>query len=248
VPQFFVMSSDIVDSRCRIAGDDYRHLASVRRVRPDDRIMLRDERGDSLSGRVVNVTDSYIEVEIVGRSAGAPPPADITLCMCLLKGKNFDLVIEKAVEVGVSRIVPVLSERTIARPADAEARVTRWDRKAGEAAKQSLRGTRPVIGEIRSFTELIAGERDRVRIIAHPGAPGSLMQVLRRERSCGISLLVGPEGGFSPREVAAAEEAGWTAAGIGFSQMRAGTAAIVLCGIIVYEWGERDNACSAVST
>jgi 16S rRNA (uracil1498-N3)-methyltransferase len=245
VPQFFVTSPEIVDNRCRISGDDFRHLASVRRVRPGDALMLRDERGDSLSGRVVRVTDSFIEVEITGKTAGAPAPADITLCMCLLKGKNFDLVIEKAVEVGVSRIVPVLSERTIARPADAEARVRRWNRKAEEAAKQSLRGARPVIGETCAFTDLIAGERDRARVIAHPGAPGSLKQILRRERPCGISLLVGPEGGFSPREVAAAEAAGWTAAGIGFSQMRAGTAAIVLCGIIIYEWGERDESCSA---
>lgn len=237
MPQFFVRSSDIIGNRCRISGDDYRHLASVRRVRPDDGIMLRDERGDSLAGRVVRVTDSFIEVEITGRTSGAPAPADITLCMCLLKGRNFDLVVEKAVEVGVSRIVPVLSERTIARLEDAGARVRRWDRKAEEAAKQSLRGARPAIGEICSFPDLVAGESGRSRIIAHPGAPGSLKDLLRREQRGPISLLVGPEGGFSPREVAAAEAAGWTAAGIGFSQMRAGTAAIVLCGIIVYEWG-----------
>jgi 16S rRNA (uracil1498-N3)-methyltransferase len=237
MPQFFVTTSDIVDNRCRIVGDDYRHLASVRRVRPDDVVLLRDERGDSLTARVVRVADRFIEVEIVGKSAGAPAPVDITLCLCLLKGKNFDLVIEKAVEIGVTRIVPVLSERTIARPSDAEARVRRWDRKAGEAAKQSLRGAKPVIEDICSFTGLIAGERERTRVIAHPGAPGRLKDILARERTGGISLLVGPEGGFSAGEVATAEAAGWVAAGIGFSQMRAGTAAVVLCGIIVYEWG-----------
>lgn len=236
MPQFFVTSSDIVGNRCRIAGDDYRHLASVRRVRPGDEIMLRDELGDELSARVMRVTGGFVEVEITGKSAGAPAPVDLALCMCLLKGKNFDLVIEKAVETGVSRIVPVLSERTVARPSDADARVRRWERKAGEAAKQSLRGARPVIDDICSFGDVIAGERDRTRIIAHPGAPGRLKKILAG-RSGGISLLVGPEGGFSPREVAAAESAGWAAAGFGFSQMRAGTAAVVLCGIIVYEWG-----------
>jgi 16S rRNA (uracil1498-N3)-methyltransferase len=237
MPQFFVTTSDIVGNRCRIVGDDYRHLASVRRVRPDDGIMLRDERGDSLSARVVRVTDSFVEVEIVGTSAGAPVPVDIALCLCLLKGKNFDLVIEKAVEIGVSRIVPVLSERTIARPSDADARVKRWERKAAEAAKQSLRGARPVIDDIRTFEDVIAGECDRTRIIAHPGAPGRLKEILDGGKRGGVSLLVGPEGGFSPGEVAAAGSAGWASAGIGFSQMRAGTAAVVLCGIIVYEWG-----------
>ena len=113
--------------------------------------MFRDERGDSLYGaRRAGCRTALSRSRSPARTAGAPAPADITLCMCLLKGKNFDLVIEKAVEVGVSRIMPVLSERTIARPADAEARVRRWDRKAEEAAKQSLRGARPVIEEIRS--------------------------------------------------------------------------------------------------
>ena len=77
MPQFFVRTSDIVGNRCRIAGDDYRHLASVRRVRPDDEIMLRDERGDSLAARVVRVAADCVEVEIIGRSAGGPPPVDV---------------------------------------------------------------------------------------------------------------------------------------------------------------------------
>ena len=71
------------------------------------------------------------------RRAGGPPPVDVVLCMCLLKGKGFDLVVEKAVEVGVTRIVPVLSERTISRPADAAARVGR-----GVAASSSWQRAR----------------------------------------------------------------------------------------------------------
>lgn len=237
MPQFFIHSSDIIDGRCRIGGDDYRHLASVRRVRAGDTIRLRDDSGAALTARVLNVTDDAIEAEITGRSASPAPCPDITLCMCLLKGKNFDEVIEKAVEIGVARIVPVASERTIPRPADAEGRVERWNRKAEEAAKQSLRERVPRVERIMPFAEALERAGAPAKIIAHPGASGSLKEFLLGREPCAVSLLVGPEGGFSDAEIGRAERAGWMPAGFGFSQLRAATAAAVLCGIIVYEWG-----------
>lgn len=237
MPQFFVSSSGIANNRCRIQGDDFRHLAAVRRVRPGDTIRLRDENGASYAASVARITGDFIEVEIVDTNAGGHCPVDITLCMCLLKGGNFDLVVEKSVEIGVSRIIPVLSERTVPRPADENAKIRRWSRKAEEAAKQSLRERVPDVEHIRSFREVIDMNRDRVRIIAHPGAPVSLKEFLQRNRAGSASLLVGPEGGFTPGEMEAAAAAGWVAADFGFSQLRAETAAAVLCGIIVYEWG-----------
>jgi 16S rRNA (uracil1498-N3)-methyltransferase len=237
VPQFFVSSSEIANNRCRIHGDDFRHLASVRRVKPGDAVRLRDEKGASYAASVARITGDFIEVEIFDTNAGVHCPVHITLCMCLLKGGNFDLVVEKSVEIGVSRIVPVLSERTVPRPADENAKIRRWSRKAEEAAKQSLRERVPSVERIHSFGEIIGMNRDQLRIIAHPGAPISLKEFLRNNHAGAVSLLVGPEGGFSPVEMDAAAEAGWVAADFGFSQLRAETAAAVLCGIIVYEWG-----------
>ncbi|MBN2158970.1 MAG: 16S rRNA (uracil(1498)-N(3))-methyltransferase [Spirochaetes bacterium] len=238
MPQFFIHSSDIIDGRCRISGDDFRHLASVRRVKAGEEIRLRDDSGAVLSARIVLVTDDSILAEITGRFSAPYSLPDITLCMSLLKGKNFDQVIEKGVEIGVARIVPVVSERTITRPTDASARVERWNRKSEEAAKQSLRERIPRVERIMPFEEVIASVSTPARVIAHPGAQGSIKEFLRNSGPSSISLLVGPEGGFSLREVADAAGAGWTPAGFGFSQLRAGTAAAVLCGIIVYEWGD----------
>ena len=238
MPQFFVTSSDIADGRCLIRGDDYHHLVGVRRVRPGDIIRLRDEKGASLTARVRSISPDFVEAVITGESAGPEAPVDITLCMCLLKGGNFDLAVEKAVEVGVSLIVPVVSERTVPRPSDAGEKMRRWNRKAEEAAKQSLRERVPAVEDVRSFSDVIGMFGGGERIIAHPGAPVSLKEHLRGRRAGSVSLLVGPEGGFTPGELAAAAEAGWIAAGFGFSQLRAETAAAVLCGIIIYEWGE----------
>lgn len=238
MPQFFVTSADIDHDRCRIAGEDFHHLASVRRVKPGEIIMLRDEKGASLAARIDFVAADHLEATIVGQALPAALPVDITLCMCLLKGGNFDFVIEKAVEVGVSRIVPVVSERTVARPADAEAKVRRWSRKAEEAAKQSLREKVPVVECIRPFSDVIATEKDRALVIAHPGAAMTLKRYLRGRRACALNILVGPEGGFTPGELTTAAAAGWVAAGFGFTSLRAETAAALLCGIIVYEWGD----------
>lgn len=238
MPQFFISSSDIRGNRCLIRGDDFRHLGAVRRARAGDLLRLRDEEGTLYDARVISVGSESIEAEITAVHGGSAPPVEIILCMSLLKGGTFDVALEKAVEVGVSRIIPVMTERTVARPADGAGRMRRWSRKALEAAKQSLRERVPTVEPIRSFGEVIEGFHDGPRIIAHPGAAGSMKEFLRAERAGRAVLLVGPEGGFTPGEVAAAEEAGWRSLNFGFSHMRAETAAPLLCGVIIYEWGE----------
>ncbi|MBP7738314.1 MAG: 16S rRNA (uracil(1498)-N(3))-methyltransferase [Spirochaetes bacterium] len=238
MPQFFVTSSSISNGRCTIGGDDFHHLVGVRRVRTGDTIRLRDDKGASLSARIESITADRLTAVIISESDAPHSPVDITLCMCLLKGGNFDLAVEKAVEVGVSRIIAVASERTVPRPSDIDSKLRRWNRKAEEAAKQSLRERVPPVEGIRTFDEVLAGDRDRARIIAHPGSPLTLKEFLRSTEPGAVTLLVGPEGGFSPAELDAAAAAGWVAAGFGFSQLRAETAAPVLCGIIMYEWGD----------
>jgi 16S rRNA (uracil1498-N3)-methyltransferase len=237
VPQFFIKTTDIIQNRCRIAGDDFRHLTAARRVKPGDTVQLRIETGSRLSGRVLEISDSFVELAVIGEAEHAPPAVEITLCASLLKGKSFDSVVEKAVEIGVSRIVPVVTERTIPHPPDAQAKLVRWRRKALEAAKQSMRESVPDIERIHSFKEAIDARGGEVRIIAHPGAEASIKDFLRRHDPGAVTLLVGPEGGFSMSEVEEAVKAGWSSVNFGFSQLRAGTAAVVLCGILMYEWG-----------
>jgi len=237
VPQFFVKSSDIILNTCRITGDDFRHLVAARRIRRGDNIQLRNETGSCLSGRVVEISDSFIEVTVLEELNCVHRPVEITLCMSLLKGKNFDRLIEKAVEIGVSRIIPVVSERTTPHPTDAQAKLKRWKRKALEAAKQCMTASVPEVERIHSFQEMIDASHAGIRMMAHPGSEVSMKDFLRQRRHVKAVLLVGPEGGFSQKEVDDAVHAGWACVNFGFSQLRAGTAAVVLCGIIIYEWG-----------
>ncbi len=237
MPQFFIKTSDIIHNKCRIAGNDFRHLVAVRRVRPGDRVELRAETGARYSGQVLEISDSFVEIGVIGEAARSASPIGISLYACLLKGKGYDGVIEKAVEIGVSRIIPVVSERTVPHPDDPEAKLVRWKRKASEAAKQCMRESMPDVERIHSFKEAVEASCGEVRMIAHPGADDSIKDFLRSHKPGAAAILVGPEGGFSPKEVDEALRAGWTGVNFGFSQLRAGTASLVLCGIIMYEWG-----------
>jgi len=249
VPQFFVTSSEIENNRCSIHGDDFRHLAAARRAKAGDTIRLRDEKGTIYTALIDRIAGDHIELIITEARFGERATVDITLCMCLLKGGNFDRALEKCVEIGVTRIIPVVSERTVPRPADESVKVQRWRRRAEEAAKQSLRDRVPSIDRISPFGDVIGMNRGGVRVIAHPGAEASFKKVLHDYRAGAVTLLVGPEGGFSPGELESAAAAGWVAVDFGFSQLRAETAAAVLCGIIVYEWGDpaRSLTCEEAS-
>lgn len=239
MPQFFIPSSMLRGNRCRIEGEDYRHLAKVRRIREGDLIRVRIEGGAASVARVVRVGEGSLEAEIVREEPAAAEPVRLVLCAALMKGKKFDLVVQKAAEIGVKRIIPVVTERVIPDLSEKEEkRLERWRRIAREAAKQSLRSDLPAVEGIARFAELAARDLPGMKILAHAGGDrGSLKERLRgAEKGTDLNLLVGPEGGFSPKEVGLAERHGWEALHFGFTQLRAETAAIVLPAVLIYEW------------
>jgi len=236
VPQFFIKSANISGSRCLIGGSDYRHLTRVRRVKAGDILNLRTEEGLLAKAEIIIVTDSIIEAEIIEEAPARPMPLRLCLCVSLLKGKKMDFVIQKCVEIGVDRIVPFISERSIPRPEDkGGVRVQRWNRIAKEAAKQSMRLSVPSVAEIHRFSDVAAMKFDGDRIIAHPGTGGSGFDVKKND----AALMIGPEGGFSEREMGEACEAGWKPCSFGFSELRSETAAIVLPAVMIHEWTKK---------
>ena len=167
MPQFCV--DTIFDgTTCVIEGDDFYHLVKVRRVKKGDSVILRDAKGAVIEGRIATITEKNIFVEIVEIRDKNENNVSLTLCVGVLKGKRFDLVLQKAVEVGVSRIVPVISERTVPVIGDSKEKKTeRWQKIAFEASKQSMREFPPVVEAPVSFHETISLFQDSFRIIAH---------------------------------------------------------------------------------
>jgi len=240
MPQFFI-SEEIIDGRCVLRGDDFHHLIRVRRIRPGERILLREKSGNRIMGRVAEIFDTYLTVDIIDRNENSGNRLSITLCACLLKGKNFDLAIRMAVEIGVDRILPVISSRTIPGREDRGGhRIERWRKIAREASKQSMRSVIAKIENPVDFNEAVGSEYGGAKIIAHIEGP-DFKNVLRGyERPMNAAILTGPEGGFTDSELAVAEGNGWVRSRFGFTSLRAETAAVVIPAILVHEWSS-DN-------
>ncbi len=243
VPQFFINSASRKNGRYLITGEDHHHLVHVRRVRENDTLVLRDEKGRKITTVIRSISGSEIEAEAVSVDNHLKRGIELTLCVSLLKGKKFDFVIQKAVELGVSRIVPVVSERSVPRvDGKSESKIKRWRRIAEEAAKQSMTPVKTIVDDITGLAGLLGKEAEEPSIIADPGGQTGLRSFLREVRNRGragrLRLLVGPEGGFSREETAAAENAGWVRVNFRGNQLRAETASLVLSSIILYEFGE----------
>lgn len=238
MPRFFVRSESVSSGTALISGDDFHHITKVRRIREGDLIEVVVENDGVYYASVSRINEQSLEA-LLGdciRSAGILPV--VKLYISILKGKNFDLAIQKAVEVGVSAIVPLNSSRTIPDISGSEQKkVERWQKIAAEASKQSLRDHIPEVLEPADFSSVLA-DAEGTRIIAHPESVISFREVVRFSGiEEPVSLMIGPEGGFSPDEISAAHAAGWISLSFGMTCLRAETAAAVIPAIIIQELG-----------
>jgi len=238
LPQFFIDKENISNGVVRITGSDSYHLSRVRRVKPGSTILLRDEEGMGYSARVTEVTSDEIKAEITDEFSRGSTIPDISLYMALLKGGNFEFVIQKAVEIGVNRMIPVVTERTVPDPEKMSGKkIDRWNKISDEACKQCLRSTPVLIEPPLRFKEVLGEDVTEPRLICHPGADLQLKQALKDFTSRqSVSVLVGPEGGFSAGEITEARNAGWSAVNLGVNHLRAETAALIIPAVIIYEW------------
>lgn len=205
-----------------------KHLAKVLRLAPGAEVCVFDGRGTEIEARIVSANPAGVELALGERHKLDLPAVKVTLLQSVPRGERMDLIVQKTTELGVSRIVPVVSAHGIVKPTSAKSR--RWQTIAQEAARQSGRADVPEIAEPMPLDEalhtatqtegprLILWEEERTQpmrhVLAHL-APGPL------------TLLVGPEGGFAASEVAAAREHGFVSVGIGPRILRVETAALV---------------------
>lgn len=210
--------------------DEQKHLARALRKKPGDSVHFVDGEGWVYDGVLVRMKPE-IEIEILDRRRHREAEsAEVTLAPSLLKGTRLDLVVEKTTELGVSAIVPMRSARTVAGGGEQGGqRLDRWRRIALSAMKQSLRARLPRIVPVMSLEDivgtassydlaLIAWEEERERT---PAIATGLDAEAKR-----ILLMIGPEGGFAPEEIALAREAGIQTVSLGRARLRSDTAAI----------------------
>ena len=222
-----------------LSGDEARHLAQVLRVQPGALVTVFDGEGRRAAATVLEVTRSRVLLELgVVCSGGGVLPA-VVLAQAIPKGKNMDLIVQKAVELGIAAIQPLVTRNTIVHPG--EGKSEKWRRTALEACKQCGQDQLPAIPEPLAFDRWIAtqGAVADLKLIASL-APGArpLRDILRAHAgTTQATVLIGPEGDFSPDETAAALAAGFLPVSLGEIVLRVETAALYCLSALRYEFG-----------
>lgn len=234
----FFLTAPFAGGELPLDEADLHHLKDVLRIGRGDEIEAVGPEGGVLIVRLTAVGPAAAAGEVIS-SADSSSRERLVVCQALSKGRKMDLVVQKATELGVAAIVPFISERSIVRldPAKSAARQERWRRVAREAAKQCARADVPHVdvpadlGALR--TMLSAG----ASIVLHEKASVPLRKVLSKRKQGSLTLVIGPEGGFSDAEVSRLEGWGASVASLGALTLRTETAAIAAMAIAAYELG-----------
>ncbi len=243
--RFFVSGENLGSGQVVLTGKQAHQIRSVLRMTPSDQIIVLDNTGYEYAVAITDVGRQRVAGRITDKQlAQGEPRTQITLYQALLAREKFEWVLQKCTEVGVTRFVPMVTERSIVRRPQAItlARLARWKSIVTEAAEQSGRGRIPQLERPINFADALAGlgAFDR-RLIACPQAGRrTLRELLQagRTEALAIALLIGPEGGFSDEEIAAACEKGAVAMSLGKRILRTETAAVVASAVILYELEE----------
>ena len=227
----FVPASCFTPEEARIEGGTRRHLADSLRLRSGDRFLATDGEGNEYDLEAGEVGRRTIVARVIEkRSRPAGVGDSLTLAIAPPKGNRMEIAIEKAVECGVGAIVPLVASRSVVKGRDDSERVERWRRVARSATAQSGRFRAPVIGEVRDLNDFLPEAVARgPALLAHPGLTASTVAAALADRPAGtaVTLLVGPEGGFTDAEVEEGRRAGATEVTLGPNRLRSETAAIV---------------------
>ncbi|QEH37643.1 Ribosomal RNA small subunit methyltransferase E [Aquisphaera giovannonii] len=217
--------------RYELRAEEARHLARVCRYAIGDRVEIFDGDGFVTEAEVVEIARDRVELVAVGPPILEEPPAcPLTLATAMPKGERLDWLVEKATEVGVSRLVPLITERSVVDPRGSK--LERLRRTIVEASKQSGRSRLMVLDEPVSWPEMATRAFGGVRLIADPGGlPHSRWPEVAR--GPGVALAIGPEGGFSPGEVQLALDSCWHPVRLARSILRIETAALVGAALVL---------------
>lgn len=240
--RFFTDLSSIKDDKVFISGDDAHHISKVLRLKEDDEIIVCDKAGTDYLCSIKTIEKDMVQAWILKKEiASSEPPIEITLYQGVPKGDKLETVIQKCVELGAVRIVPVAMKRSVAVIKDKEKKKERMQRIALEASKQCQRSKVPEVMEVMSFKEAIShAQKNDLKLLPYEAEDEKKLKdiLLENKNSKTIAVFIGPEGGFDDEEIKIAGENGFATVTLGPRIMRTETAPIACIAAVMYELGD----------
>ncbi len=245
--RFFTEPQNIKDGIIEIF-EDSRHIEKVLRMTCGEHILVFDGTGVEYTAELVAIEKNICRAKVLSQEISlSEPKTKITLFQGIPKSGKMELIVQKAVELGVSRIVPVIMERCVvkinSKSAGAE-KSSRWNKVSVEASKQCGRGVVPFVSEPVGFKEAVEQMKQLDLAImpyeelGHQGKTGLKALLNENNSAVEIGVVVGPEGGFSEEEAACAIENGIKTVGLGKRILRTETVSGAILPVILYESDE----------
>ncbi|MDD6571830.1 MAG: 16S rRNA (uracil(1498)-N(3))-methyltransferase [Thermoflexaceae bacterium] len=244
---FFVDSEAFLENGIQIRGEDVNHIKNVLRLKCGEQIIISRKNSteeEDYYCNITEITDDYVMAHIDWTEAGRELNNKIYLFQGLPKSDKMELIIQKAVELGVHEIIPVAARRSVVKLDNKkeESKIKRWQAISESAAKQSKRSIIPKISQVMTFKEAAsyAAGMD-VRLMPYENAKGiaetrRIISEIQKGES--IAVLIGPEGGFDPEEVEIAEKSGFHPVTLGKRILRTETAGLMMLSVLMYNLEE----------
>ena len=237
--RFYAPPSQFNVSTITLDEDETRHLRDVLRLKVDDIANVFDGEGREFACRIETIEKRQSKLNVQEEVTPASPesPLDLTIAAVLLKGDKLDLAVQKAVELGVNRFIPMTSVRCDVKAVDPSKRAARWKRIAMEATKQCGRARLMQIEDVEDFRELVDRTNfEDVKRIHFSERGGESFDAVEGAKK--ILALIGPEGGWDDAEIEKATAAGITSITFGGRILKADTAAISIASILQHRFGD----------
>lgn len=244
MPRFFVNPTQIQDENAIISGEDVKHISKVLRLKNGDEITICNGQGRDYECIIRNINKEEVITEIISSHVSqTEPKVKITLFQGITKSDKMEFIIQKCVEMGIYRVVPIITERTVVKIEDQKkqnSKLARWQKISESAAKQSQRGIIPEIGSIITLKEALEqSKKIDCKVIAYEKEEENHLQNILTDFSGeSIAIFIGPEGGFENNEIYLAKQNDIVPITLGKRILRTETAGLFLVSIMMYEMGE----------
>ena len=229
----------LADSEHCLEGDIAHRLATVLRMKPGYQLHLFNGEGGDFAAEIIAVEKKRVTVQLAKqRPASAKSPLAITLVQVISKGQKMDFTLQKAVELGVQCVVPIIDERSTVKldAARAENKHQHWYSVMISAVEQSGRNDIPVLEPVMALQDWLGQQNHQRGLVLSPTAEQQLSECEHPESA--LCLMVGSEGGFSNDDLSAITQAGYEAVGLGPRILRTETAALVALSVCQSRWGD----------